>query len=45
VEVFSFMQEHPKAKDLVVATDFGVSLEFVQKVRLAIEQLKSMSLN
>jgi len=45
VDVFSFMQKNPKVKDLEVATNFAVPLEFVQKVRQAIEQLKTMSLN
>ncbi len=45
VEVFAFLQQNPTAKDLQTAEDFEVPLEFVQKIRQAIEYLRAMPLN
>ena len=45
VEVFAFVQQNPTVKNLQVAEDFDVPLEFVKKIRQAIEQLGTMSSN
>ena len=45
VEVFSFLQQNLTAKDLQVAEDYDVPLEFVRKIRQAIEHLRTMPLN
>ena len=45
VEVFSFLQQNPTAKDLQVAEDYDVPLEFVRKIRQAIGHLATMPSN